>query len=204
MDGGSSRLAGILLTGSASRRLGTDKATLVVDGEPLAARQARLLGQVCEPCVEVGPGASGLRAVRERPAGAGPLAAVAAGAEALRRGGHRGGALAVAVDLPRLTPDLLRFLAGFPGDASVIPFVGGRAQPLCARYSRGALDVAERLASAGEHAMGALLGSLDDVQWAGPRMWGSVASPEAFADVDTPDDAERLGLRFGGPGMVEQ
>lgn len=204
MERGSSGPAGILLTGGASRRLSTDKASLLVHGERLADRQARLLREVCAPCVEVGPGASGLTAVREDPTGAGPLAAVAAGAAALRRQGHGGGALVVAVDLPLLTSAVLRFLADFPGGGSVVPFVAGRAQPLCARYSGGALDAAARLTSAGERSMGALLAAVDDLQWAGPRMWGSVAPPEAFADVDTPEDAERLGVRLPGTGMVEQ
>ena len=56
--------AGILLTGGASRRMGTDKATIVVGGETLARRTARLLSAVCDPAVEVGPGASDLPAVR--------------------------------------------------------------------------------------------------------------------------------------------
>ena len=48
--------AGILLTGGRSRRLGVDKATLVLDGETLAQRAARRLGAVCEPVVEAGDG----------------------------------------------------------------------------------------------------------------------------------------------------
>lgn len=196
--------AGILLTGGAGRRLGADKATLLLDGERLAERQAHLLREVCDPCLEVGPGASGLRSIREDPAGAGPLVAMAAGGAALRRDGHGGGALVVAVDLPLLTADVLRFLARFPGSGSVVPFVDGRAQPLCARYSARALEAAARLGAAGERSMKALLEALEDLQWAGPRMWGAVASAEAFADVDTPEDAERLGLRLPGRGMVEQ
>ena len=61
------QLAGVLLTGGASRRMGTDKARLVVDGETLAARSARVLAAVCEPVIEVGPGVSGLPAVEEEP-----------------------------------------------------------------------------------------------------------------------------------------
>ncbi len=71
--------AGVLLTGGASRRMATDKATIVWRGETLAARAARVLTAVCDPVIEVGPGATQLPCVREHPAGSGPLAAFVAG-----------------------------------------------------------------------------------------------------------------------------
>ena len=52
--------AGIVLTGGRSRRLGVDKATLVLDGETLAQRAARHLEAVCAPVVEAGDGVSGV------------------------------------------------------------------------------------------------------------------------------------------------
>jgi molybdopterin-guanine dinucleotide biosynthesis protein A len=56
--------AGVLLTGGRSRRLGVDKASLVLDGETLARRAARRLDAVCSPVLEAGDGVSGLPAVR--------------------------------------------------------------------------------------------------------------------------------------------
>ena len=44
--------AGILLTGGRSRRMGVDKASLVVDGETLAVRAGRLLATLCEPTLD--------------------------------------------------------------------------------------------------------------------------------------------------------
>src|SRR5438132_14472 len=82
--------AGLLLTGGASRRMGTDKALIEVDGQRLAERAAAVLAAVADPVVEVGPGWSPLPAVREDPPGSGPLAAVSTGAAALRRRGHAG------------------------------------------------------------------------------------------------------------------
>ncbi len=185
-------MAGILLTGGAGRRLGRDKAAIEVGGERLADRAERVLGEVCERVLEVGPGWSGAENVREDPPGSGPLAAVAAGGLALAERGHEGSALVLAVDMPLVDTALLRFLAGFPGEVSVVPFVEGRAQPLCARYSSAALRLAAHLVSRGERSMAALIEAAHDVQWAGPRMWGAVATPEAFLDVDTPDDLERF------------
>lgn len=186
-----SDVAGLLLTGGASRRTGRPKAELVVDGARLSDRAAAVLSDVCHPVLEVGPGWTSLPAVSEDPPGAGPLAAVAAGGRALRGEGHGGPAIILAVDMPRVDPPLLRFLADFPGTSTVVPFAHGRSQPLCARYSSDALEAAERLVAEGETAMRALLETELEVQWAGPRMWGRAASDEAFLDIDTPEDLDR-------------
>jgi molybdopterin-guanine dinucleotide biosynthesis protein A len=180
--------AGLLLTGGAGRRMGRDKAELTFGRERLADRGARVLAAVCDPVLEVGPGRSALRATREDPPGSGPLAAVAAGGADLQALGHQGPTLVLAVDMPLVTEALLAFLRDFPGTGTVVPFVGGRGQPLCARYSAEALRTAGELAAAGERSMRSLLTSVPDVQWAGPRMWASVADERTFTDLDTPDD----------------
>jgi hypothetical protein len=55
-------VGGLLLTGGASRRMGSDKALLKVDGRRLVDRAAAVLGAVAAPVIEVGPGwAPGLR-----------------------------------------------------------------------------------------------------------------------------------------------
>ena len=43
----------LLLTGGASRRMGSPKALLDVDGLPLAVRSARVLAAACDPVIEV-------------------------------------------------------------------------------------------------------------------------------------------------------
>ena len=119
--------------------MGRDKATLVIDGATLAARAASLLSAVAAPCVEVGPGVSGLASVREDPPGQGPLTAVVAGVGVV---GSAWPALVVACDLPRLGRELLCWLRDHPSDASVVPLWEDRPQPLCARWSPSALSTA--------------------------------------------------------------
>ena len=51
----------------ASRRLGADKASLVLDGETLARRDGGAAGAGLRPGLEVGPGLTGLPSVTERP-----------------------------------------------------------------------------------------------------------------------------------------
>jgi molybdenum cofactor guanylyltransferase len=188
-------VAGLLLTGGASRRMGTDKALLEVDGLRLVDRAAALLAAVTDPVVEVGPGWSDLPAVREDPPGSGPLAAVSAGAAALRRAGHDGPVVVLAVDMPRVSVELLRLLAERGGPATAVPRADGHPQPLCARYGPDALAAVDRLLAAGGRSLRALLEAMDargDVGWVEPEEWERVAEPVALADVDTPDDLRRL------------
>jgi len=188
-------VAGLLLTGGASRRMGTDKALLEVGGHRLVDRTATALAAVAGPVIEVGPGWSALPAVREDPPGSGPLAAVVAGAAALRAGGHDGPVIVLAVDMPFVTVDLLRLLANRPGPATAVPRAGGHPQVLCARYGPEALAAVDRLHAAGGVSLRRLLESDDagfEVGWIEPEEWERVADPVVLSDVDTPDDLRRL------------
>jgi molybdopterin-guanine dinucleotide biosynthesis protein A len=189
--------AGVLLTGGRSRRLGVDKASLLVDGESLAVRAGRRLAAVCAPAIEAGDGSSGLPSVRERPPGSGPLAALAAASWALRERGHDGPALLLAVDLPAVDEPLLRWLRDRPGEPTAVPRVDGRLQLVCARYSGEALLAAASLVAGGVRSLHELLDVVDfDV--VDEAEWRAVAGADAFADVDTPEDAKRLGIELPG------
>ena len=187
--------AGLLLTGGASTRLGVPKAELRRDGERLADRGARLLGEVCETALEVGPGASPLPSVREDPPGAGPLAAVATGATALQARRVSDPVLVLAVDLPFVDVALLRWLAEREPTGTVVPRVGGVAQSLCARYAPAALATAARLVAEGSSSMRALLAAID-VTYVDDAEWASVVPAEAFTDVDTADAVARARLEW--------
>lgn len=183
-----------MLTGGTSRRMGFDKAELRVGDVRLADRAARVLVSVCDPAYEVGPGRSFLTAVRELPPGEGPLAALVAGAEALRRAGAGGPALMLGVDLPFARAPLLEWLVARPGDVTVVPTdADGEPQPCCARYGADALETAALLLAEGERSLRSLLESTP-VELVGPEEWIRVAEPNALDDVDTLADVTRLGL----------
>jgi molybdenum cofactor guanylyltransferase len=182
------RPAALLLTGGASRRMGRDKATLEIGGVQLASRTADLLLQVAGPVVEVGPGFTSLPRVQEHPAGSGPLAAMAAGATAVGSGRP---VLVVATDLPHLTAAFLRRLADEEvptADHCVVPRDrDGRAQPLCARYSAGALAVAQELVATGHRSMKDLLERVPII-----FVDADADTTDAVRDIDTPADLAAL------------
>jgi len=189
------QLAGILLTGGRSRRMGEDKATLMVGGVTLAQRSGRLLETATEPALEVGPGHSGLAFLTEHPPGFGPLVAVAAARSHLREQGHAGPALVLACDLPRLDARILEVLADWPGSGTVLPMRGGRDQPLCARWSATALDRAVELAAAGERSLHWLPET--DCRRLAESDWPDPDLAAGLEDADTPEDLERLRLLGG-------
>jgi len=185
-------IAGLLLTGGTSVRLGQDKNVVLVEGERLVDRTAHLLEKVCGPVIEIGPGYSKFTAVREEPVGAGPLAAVAAGVGALRSTGFTGHALVLASDLWRLDLELLVWLSIYPSSRSVVPVVGGIDQTLCARYDEDALNTAVDLVAAGEHSMRSLLTAIS-AERVEIDQWGKIVGPECFTDLDTLEDLAALG-----------
>jgi len=188
-------VAGLLLTGGASRRMGRDKALIEIDGQRLVDRLAAGLLAVADPVLEVGPGWSALPAVREDPPGTGPLAAVSTGAAALRAAGHDGPVIVLAVDMPRAGVEVLRLLAGRAGPATAVPRADGHPQVLCARYGPEALAAVDRLLAAGGRSLRGLVEAMaarGEVGWVEPEEWEPVAGPGAFADVDTPADLQRL------------
>lgn len=196
------RVAGLLLTGGSSSRMGTTKATLRLPGESetFAERSGRLLADAVAPgpAFEVGPGHSGLPSCAERgfaDPGTGPLTAVVAGWRALAAHGHSGPVLVLATDLPSVSAEALAFVASFPGRGSVVPVVGGHRQPLAARWSVADLARAAELAARGERSLRRVFGP--DASFLDEVVWGGVVPASVFVDVDTPDDLEALATGQG-------
>jgi molybdopterin-guanine dinucleotide biosynthesis protein A len=169
--------------------MGVDKATLVIDGEPLARRVGRLLAEVARPALEVGPGSSELARASVSDPAEGPLTAIVAGWLSLKELGHAGAVIVLATDLPWLTHEVLGWLATAGHSSSVVPVVAGEPQPLCARWCQADLERAARLAASGERAARVALGP--DAAYLDEAAWAAVARSQAFSDVDRPEDLER-------------
>lgn len=151
-----------------------DKRLIVVDGEPLLRRVARVVADATDELIVVVSQSRPLpdgaldgmdvRVTVDRRADAGPLAGLEAG---LAAASHEL-VVAVAADMPWLHARLLRQLVDrlAETDADVAAAATGHgAQPLLAAYRRDpALTAASRLLDAGERRMRALLGTLSVVE----------------------------------------
>ncbi len=187
-------VAGLLLTGGASRRMGADKSRLLVDGRHLAGHLAEMLVTVANPVREVGPGVTRLtHLVEERP-GEGPLSAMVSGWDALCEDATPDSVVVLACDLPMLSVKLLRLLVEWPSDTSVVPVVDGRAQYLCARWSSAAMGSSR--SHFAENASLRHFAESTDVEFIDERHWAAFVDAAEFEDVDQPEDFTRLGVRW--------
>ncbi|MGH8993918.1 MAG: molybdenum cofactor guanylyltransferase, partial [Acidimicrobiia bacterium] len=82
-------------------------------------------------------------------------------------------------------------LAEWPGPATAVPLADGQPQPLCARYGPEARAAVPGLLAAGERSLRGLLAAVE-VAWVEPAEWEPVGGPDAFSDLDTPEDLARL------------
>jgi len=136
------KISAVLLSGGESRRMGSDKATLLFRGKPLWRIQLELL-QKLEPS-EIFVSArtnpiwrpADVQFVADDPPSRGPLSGLAASLAQMRTA-HL---LALAVDMPFITEEYLKFLCNqIEPDRGVVAKIEDRFEPLAAIYPHKAL-----------------------------------------------------------------
>jgi molybdenum cofactor guanylyltransferase len=168
-------LTGILLTGGASSRFGSPKAFARFDGETLAERAWRLLGEVCAERIAVGR-IDGLPFPALADERTGPVAAIAAG---LREAAHEV-AVVIPVDMPLFPPYALRVLADACRDAAV-----AQDGPLPCAVARRTLPAFET----GERKLRIVLDSLDTAcVEVDPALLLNVNEPADLRRIDASED----------------
>lgn len=190
----SPRLAGLVLCGGDSRRMGADKARLPVGGTPLAVHVARRLEPVCETVLLASGdgeryGDLGYPQVADVQEGGGPLAGIIAGLEVATTEL----VAVVAVDMPHASADVLRLLADrWRDEQSVLPSDGERLQPLHGIYATTAAEPLRAALVDGIRAVHAALDRLH-VTVAGPEVWGRVDPDGRFlTNLNDPGDLAAL------------
>ena len=163
------RLTGVLLVGGASTRFGSPKALAQFDGETLAERAWRILGEACDERIAVGKGDEELPfpvladGVEERAAIHGLVTGL--------RAARTDVCIVLPVDTPNMTPAALRALADACRDAA-IPQTG----PLPGAYRKTALPAL----SSGELSIRRAI--------AGLEVAVVELDAELLLNVNTPDD----------------
>ncbi len=144
-------LAGIILCGGQSKRMGRPKAWLPFAGETMLGRVVRALSQVVNPIVvvaapdqEVPPLPDHVVLVRDEEKGRGPLQGLAAGLTYLQDKAKA--AYLSSCDVPFLKPEFVQRLGELIEDNAIcVPRVGGFHHPLAAVYRVDVLPVVRKL-----------------------------------------------------------
>jgi molybdenum cofactor guanylyltransferase len=130
-------ISAVLLAGGNSRRMGKDKASLLLEGEPLWQRQLRTIRQLDPAEIFLSARAKPdwlppeTRLVLDESPSRGAMSGIAA---ALKRA-KTSHVLVLAIDMPFVTAVHLRALRqGINRGQGVVPFFNGRAEPLAALY----------------------------------------------------------------------
>jgi molybdopterin-guanine dinucleotide biosynthesis protein A len=165
-------LAGVILAGGESRRMGRDKATLTVPGgtTTLVEHVVDIVAQRCSPVyVMAGPGqplpALPVPILRDEQRAQGPLPATGRGLRAAAQAGARF-AFVSAVDMPSLTVDLIDELLrlALETNAEVVMPWDGRSHYLAAVYRTDLADRIDALVAGGARRMSALIDASDSQQ----------------------------------------
>lgn len=178
-----------ILAGGHSRRFGSDKARVHVEGEPLLARVARDLAGVASRVAVVADAQGayddlGLRTIADARPGQGPMGGLERALGDLAPG--EDWLLLAPCDLLGIASSWLETLLAARGPQSgVVAFRGARWEPMPALYHAGLVDsVRDRLA-AGERSLWRLIEAADPVALPHPPGW------ERAVQVNTPGDLER-------------
>lgn len=182
----------IIMAGGDSRRMGQDKANLLLGERTLlqsvsATLQplfAEVIVSVRLPRPEIY-----LPQVCDDPSHSGPLAGLAA---ALERASTPW-IFVVACDMPFITPAVIEYLALQRADyQAVVPMVGGYPQPMAAFYAKSCLDeVRACLLGKGKHSFRALLDKMRVCYVSEAQMQAVDPQLRSFFDLDTPQDVVR-------------
>jgi molybdopterin-guanine dinucleotide biosynthesis protein A len=193
-------MAGIILAGGYSQRMGRDKALLPLAPptsltfvEHLASLLISLCTEVYLVARDVDSGkvyttlsvASGWQMVYDLLPGQGPLMGLYSGLQAISTS-H---ALVLAVDLPFVQPALLKFLRDLPlTDELLIPRVQQIPQMLLARYPRAALPALEACLRQGRRDLRALLANVSLRFLEEDTLRSFDPALRSFLNINTPEE----------------
>jgi molybdopterin-guanine dinucleotide biosynthesis protein A len=187
-------IAAFILAGGASRRMGTDKSQLILDGKSFVERIAAALAEISANITVVGKPASDSTTLRYVP-DVYPNWGALGGVHTALASSDAPWCLIVACDFPFVTAELFARLASLrEGFEAVAPMQSdGIPQPLCTLYqTERCLGRAEELINSGERKPIALLQSVQ-TRWVPFADLEDLPGAERFFDnINTADDYDRI------------
>ncbi len=190
----------VLLAGGESRRMGRDKATLVVQGEPLWQRQLQVLRELRPEKIFTSARTkpdwlpNDTELLLDTPPSRGPLSGLTSALQRMQTS-HL---VVLAVDMPFMPGKYLRYLCGFcMKGCGLVPVVHGWPEPLAAIYPREAEPILTNALAGEDFSMQTIAQELAaqgyvqmlDVQW---------ETRDYFRSLNEPADLAAA-VNLGGP-----
>lgn len=195
------QVAGFILAGGASSRMGRDKALLEIGGVPLLVRTARLIEPLVAAVTVIGSperyASLGLQVIPDDAAGVGPLGGIAT---ALHHSASEWN-LILGCDLPYLTTNWLDWFIARGLDSyadALLPETPRGLEPLCAMYHTSCAPAITTAIAQGVRKVTDGLTELA-VEHVGEAEWQAVESAGAlFKNMNTPQDYEEARAKLEG------
>jgi len=189
--------AGCILTGGQSRRMGTDKALMELNGKTLLTIAIERFKGFPEILISAAASEhyafTGLRVVPDERPGIGPLG----GFISVLRAAESDIVCFMPVDAPLVPAEILHLLAGAcSGKDAAVPMYKGSVEPMMACLSKASLPVLERMAAEGNYKVADAFILLDTsyVTLESPEMLQKFGEPSAYLiNVNDKVSFEKLG-----------
>lgn len=184
-------ISGFILAGGMSSRMGSDKALLLVQDEPLLRRMIRLVEPFCQTVAVSGNKSDylnfNIEVVPDLLAGCGPIAGIIS---SLKHSSTEWNLL-VSVDVPFINPEFIQHLITNLGDYDcIIPRHEGGVEPLMGLYHRQIIPVVEEMIGQGDYKLRRLLDKLnvryvncDPLVKEFPRLFSNINFPEDYHSI---------------------
>ncbi len=184
-------ISGFILAGGKSNRMGTDKALLLVQDEPLLKRMIRLIRPFCATIAISGQknDYAGFNAemIPDLYAGCGPISGVIS---SLKHSSVEWNLL-VSVDVPFINEEFIQYLISQIGQYDcIIPEHKGGVEPLIGLYNKQILPIIDEMISNGDYKLMRLLSRLNtryvdcnNLIKQFPRLFYNVNRPEDYISI---------------------
>lgn len=189
-----SDVTGVVLAGGKSSRMGSDKASLVLDGRQMVAHVIEALREVFPGVIVVGRNTErfqdlGVRTVTDSITGSGPLVGIYSALAAC----DTPYCFVVACDMPLVRPALVRWMVeACAGQDAFVPRTGPYIEPLFALYSKGCMPAIRESLDRGDYRVRSVFPHIN-VGYADESSIRAIdPCLESFVNIDTREDLWRL------------
>lgn len=185
-------ITGIILAGGKSKRMGVDKGRCLLGGKALVSFAIDVLENICEPLLIIANNSHyddlGFQVVPDYVKGVGPIGGILTGL----KNSPTEDTIILSCDMPLISKDLIHYiLDSRAGQQAIVPVFDKLPEPLCAYYSKNAMEHVQKCVSQNIYKVQDILNGLDTLYLPIDRSL-SFYQPDLFANVNDEKELCRI------------